>query len=384
MPDAAIPITQTAVKQFTRQYLSAVGCSIDADGERWHVSVSEAAETDVVSGDVTLLCTRDAEDADDEGVPLHPESDLFQRLLTEATDRTPVGRQTIGTATDNVDIPPWLSGGAVEVADAEFFPIYDRTAVVFLFQVSIETVSEYQREFLQPVAVDTRSQKSLPGLEKTFLDVTSLGSSLDTADQVTVSSGEVSTLLETSQGIIEDRIQPEIDETLQDASRAADVEVEEFRQLQEQRIEELEVERESISEKIDELSERADDADADKRVEILKERKERNATYEELEEELAELRRRRDQGFPEKQREIRNRHALDVRISPLTATEVVYEQGEVEVELGDGQQTCTVTVGYGSGVGLTEDVLCVNCAEPLSEQRPVQHLRTGPLCEDCS
>lgn len=384
MTDAAIPITQTAVEQFTQQYLSTVGCRIDIDGEQWQVTAPETAETDVISGDVTLLCTRDVEDADGEGTPLHPESDVFHRLLTEASDRTPVGRLTIDAAADGLALPAWLSAGNVEVAEAEFYPVYDRTAVVFLFEVSIETVSEYQRELLQPVAVDARSEEPLPGLEATFLDETSLGADHDDATAVRTDPADVSSVLETSQEIVEERIQPEIDATLEDASRAADVEVEEFRQLQEQRIEELEAERESLSAEIEELSDRADDAGADERIDVLKERKELNAAYDEIEEELSDLRRRREQGFPEKQREIRSRHALDVRVSPVTATEVVYEQGEVEVELVDGQQSCTVTVGYGAGVGPTEDVQCSRCAEPFSEQRPVHHVQNGLVCTECS
>jgi len=383
MTDAAIPITQTAVEQFTRQYLSAVGCRIDADGERWDITVPETTETDVVSGNLTLWCTRDVEN-DDGGIPLHSESDFFQRLLTEAQDRTLTGRLKLDAEAGDVDMPSWLSGGAVEVADVEFFPVYDRTAVVFLFEVSIETVSEYQREFLQPVAVDTRSQEPLAGLEKRFLDVTSLGTEFEGASQVKTDPDEISTLLEASQDIVENRIQPEIDETLDDASRVADVEVEEFRQLQEQRIEELEAERETLTEQIEELSSQADDADADERITILKERRELNAERENIEDELSDLRRRRDQGFPEKQREIRNRHALNVRVSPVTVTEIVYEQGEAEVKLVDGQQSSTLTVGYGSGVGLTEDVTCAGCEESLGEHRPVQHVQNGPRCEECS
>ena len=104
---------------------------------------------------------------------------------------------------------------------------------------------------------------------------------------------------------------------------------------------------------------------------------------EDVDSELDELRHQREQGYPEKQKGIRERHALEVLISPLTVTQVEYERGEIEVGLEDGKVARSLTLGYGNGVGITEELECEFCNQTLGEQNPLRSIKEGLRCEDC-
>ena len=382
MTDAAVSVTQSAVERFTERYLSSIGCGIEMRDDRWVITVPESVDTTLSDGDFTLTLT-DTPDEEGSAKPLHPESALFQQILSEACERCPTGELSIETDDTDVEIPTWLQESDVEVEDATFTPYYDRTAVVFLFQVSIETVSEYQRELLRAIAIDPRSGEHLPKLEEVFLRLTSLEVNSTTRNQSELTKSDVQSLLDTARNQLIDRIQALIDEIHDEASRAADAEVEEFRKMQQQRIDELKKTHSNLSSKIDGLGETINSGEEDERVQALKERKELKSKYEEIDTKLGELRERRDQGFPEKQQEIRERHALDIRTTPLTVTQVEYERGEVELSLLEDGRNQTVTVGYGSGIGITEKVQCSSCDRCLSEQNPLQTIRDGLQCVKC-
>lgn len=381
MTDAAVPVTQSAVETFTERYLRTLGCDIDKQGNRWKINVPDEVGSELLTESLTLVC---GDDVDDESAePLYPESPFFQTLLTEASERTPSGKIAFQTEETDIQIPDWLRASEVEVRNTDFTPYYDRTAIVVLFQVSIETVSEYQSEFLRAVAVDTRSEDHLPALEQTFLEITSPDTEALISDQADITPSDVQPLLETAREQVVERVQDTIDEIHQEASRAADAEVEEFRQMQQQRIQELEAQQSNLSEKIDDLSGRIRSSDEDERVDALKERKELKTEYEDVDAELNDLRQRRNKGFPDRQREIRTRHALDVRVKPLTLTEVEYERGEIELELADEGRAHTMTVGYGSGVGVTEAEQCASCGNTFSQRRYLETISDGLRCSDC-
>ncbi|MFC5134015.1 MULTISPECIES: hypothetical protein [Haloferacaceae] len=382
MPDASIPVTRSAVEQFTERYLRSLGCSIERSDEHWVVSVPEDTDAGISHGKHTLVRGEGAPDDDDDGTKrLHPESAFFQRLLREAGERSPTGKLSIESNSD-IETPEWIHNGGVGVQNVEFTPYYDRTAVVVLFRVGIETVSEYQREFLRAVAVDARSGDHLPELADSFLELTSIESSEVSGGYAQLGRTEVEPLLDTARELVLDGLQDRLDEIHREASRAADSEVEEYRRLQEQRIEELLEEHSDLSSKISDLSEQINTGDEGSRVQALRERKELKSEYEELDETLNELRERRDGGFPERQREIRERHALDVRVTPLTLTEIEYERGEVDFKLRDGDTSRTVTLGYGSGV--TETVRCASCDRVLSEHNPLRSISNGLECQICA
>lgn len=383
MTDAAIPLTQSAVEQFAEDYLQAIGCTIEKKEEEWEVGVPQETDSEVLTEDVTLVCAHEDNESNGSVKHLHPESQFFQELLTEASKRTPAGKITLPSERTGVDPPAWLRGSDVAVEEMEFTPYYDRSAVVILFRVAIETVSEYQREFLRAIALDIRSQEPVRRLEETFLNVTSVGGNTTADTRPSVERSKAESLLDEARSRVVDRVQNLVDEIHDEASRAADAEVEEFRQMQLQLIQELEERRSNLSEKIDELGELINADQQSKRVEALKERKALKAEYEDVDEELEYLQQRRDQGFPERQREIRDRHSLEVRISPLALTEIEYESGEVEIQLNEENTTRTVTVGYGSGAGVTEAVQCSSCGQELTEKNPLWTIKGGLRCNKC-
>jgi hypothetical protein len=384
MTDASIPVTQSAVEQFTERYLRSLGCSIERSDEHWVVSVPEDTGTGISHGEHTLVRGAGSPDDDDDSTKrLHPESAFFQRLLREAGERSPTGKLSIESDSD-IETPGWIHDGGVEVQNVQFTPYYDRTAVVVLFRVGIETVSEYQQEFLRVVAVDARSEEHLPRLAESFLELTSVESNEASRGNAQLTQTKAGPLLDAARELVLDGLQDRLDEIHREASRAADSEVEEYRQMQQQRIEELQEEHSNLSSKINDLSEQINTGDEDSRVQALRERKELKSEYEELDETLNELRERRDSGFPERQREIRERHALDVQVTPLTLTEIEYERGEVDFNLSDGSTSRTITLGYGSGIGVTETVRCATCDRALSEHNPLQMISNGLECQSCA
>ena len=381
MTDAAVPVTQSAVETFTEQYLQSLGCTIDKQGNEWTVIPPNEVNSELLSESVTLVC---GDDVDDESAEeLHPESPFFQTLLSDASERTPTGKISLETDDTDVQIPVWLQESDIEARSAEFTPYYDRTALVVLFRVSIETVSEYQTELLRAVAIDTRSEEFLPTLEETFLQNVSPDDEPSASESMDMQAVDIQPLLDTASEQIVDRVQETIDDIHQEASRAADAEVEEFRQMQQQRIQALQEQLSHLSSRIDDLSDQINSSDEGERVEALKERKELKTKHEDIEAELEDLRQRRDQGFPERQSKIRERHALDVQIKPLTITEVEYERGELEIVVTTERNTWDFTVGYGTGVGITETIDCSTCGEEFTEANLVRNIAAGLICVDC-
>lgn len=384
MTDAALPVTQSAVERFTERYLESLGSTIEKQGDEWEVTIPDTENTGLPAGTISLL-TGDDTDESASGEPLHPESEFFQRILREASERSPTGKLTIETDQADVEVPHWLEEGGVEVRGTRFTPYYDRTAVVVLFQVSIETVSEYQQELLRAIAIDTRSEERIPQLEETFLQRTSGTTDMPSTEaQPSFSEADVRSPLGIAQNRLMETVETKIDEVHSEASRAADAEVEEYRKLQQQRIQELEEQRSRLSSKIDELSEAINGSNQEDRVKALKKRKEVKAEYKEVSSELNELREQRDQGFPQKQSEIRKRHALDVQVAPLTMTQVEYERGEVAIDLAEDGMSQTVTLGYGSGIGVTESVQCSYCDRELTTENTLQSIGDSLRCRECS
>jgi len=384
MTDAAISVTQSVVERFTDQYLRSLGCSIEKHDDRWDVVVPDEVDTELATGNITLVCGDEETSDKDNEEPLHPDSQFFQQILTEASKQAPTGKISIDTERAEIQIPGWIQEGNIEVSETGFTPYYDRTALVTLFQVGIETVSEYQSELLRAIAVDMRTEESLPKLEKTFLRLTSMADDAVESTQSDLEKAGVQPLLATAREQLVDRIQATVNEIHQEASRAADAEVEEYRQMQQQRLQEIEETHSNLSSKIDELGKSISSSEQTERVQALKKRKQLKSEYDEIDTELTNLRNRRDHGFPERQQEIRERHALDVRVTPLTVTQVEYERGEIELELIEGEISRTITIGYGSGVGVTEEIQCSSCNQVFTRQNPVQSIKDGFRCTVCT
>lgn len=384
MTDAALPVAQSAVNQFTEHYLSSIGCTVDKEGDRWEVTVPDEAETQLQTGRIVLRIGEAVSESVEGEEPLHPESSFFQKIITEASGRAPVGTIRVESENAKIEMPPWLPDHGVNVMDTKFTPYYDRTAAVILYRISIETVSEYQTDLLRAIAVDVRTMDPLPTLEETFLGMTSPGDETTDTKPFGIEKEQANQIVTHARERVVERVQPRIDEIHQEASRAADAELEEYRQMQQQRIEELDGRLSNLSTRIDGLSESIQDGSGQKeRVQSLKKRKELKSEYEAVESDLEEIRRQREQGFPEKQREIRGRHALEVVVTPLTITQVEYERGEIEFELADETTTRSLTVGYGCGIGVTDDIHCDVCERLLTQQNPLLTVKKGFQCARC-
>ncbi|CCQ37078.1 uncharacterized protein Nmlp_2928 [Natronomonas moolapensis 8.8.11] len=384
MTDAAIPITQSAVEQFTEQYLSSLGSTIEKHGNRWEVTVPDDVTTDLPSDRFVLLCDDAATELDKNERHLHPESSFFQELLADASERQPTGKVAIGSEDTQIEIPAWLQENNISVNDTTFTPYYDRSAIAILYRISIETVSEYQSELLRVTAIDIRSKERLPKLEETFLESTLPTESQIESQPVDIDKSTANELIAQSREQIVERVQPKIDEIHREASRAADAEIEEYRQMQKQRIEELEEKKARVSNRIEDLSESIQQGgDEGDRIEALQKRKELKSECEDLDSELEELRHQRERGYPKKQKKIRERHALEVVVSPLTITQVEYEQGEIEIELEEGMVTRSLTLGYGDGVGITEELECEFCNQAVGEHNSLRTIQDGLQCSQC-
>ncbi|MFC6613765.1 hypothetical protein ACFQAS_02115 [Halopenitus salinus] len=382
MTDAAVPVTQSTVESFTARYLRSLGCQIDIRDNEWQVTIPEDVETNLPKGQHNLLCDT-VKDLDETHALLNPESSFFQSVLDDASDRVPLGSIKIGSADTEIITPDWLEDGPVSVSEIDFTPYYDRRALVILFQVSVETVSEYQQEFLRSIGIDVRSNEILPNIDETFLTLTHSEATTLTSGEFTVEPTQAERLVDVSRNSVLTDIQPQIDEIHEEASRAADAELEEYRQLQRQREDEFETKITRLRSKIEDLNESVENKNQTERVEALKERREHKSKLEEVEAELKELHRRREHGYPDQQQEIRERHGLEVVVTPVTITQVEYERGDAEFDLTDRNSTVSLTVGYGSGVGVTEEIDCDTCNQSLSEENPLWSITNGIQCGSC-
>jgi DNA repair exonuclease SbcCD ATPase subunit len=384
MTDAAVSVTQSAVEHFTEQYLRSLDCSIAKDGDRWEVTVPENAATALPPGKIVLICGDQDTQLEANQEELYPQSSFFQELLVESSESHLIGEVSVDLDTE-IELPPWLKTGGIKVKSTKFTPYYDRNAVILLYRVSIETVSEYQRELLQAVALDERTLNPLPALENEFLQQTSPGTEVVTSRTIEVDENRITDLVDETRERVVDRLHDEITEIHQEASRAADAELEEYRQMQEQRLEELEGKLSTLTANIDKLSNTLETgSSSENRVEKLKERKQLRAEKDDIESELQDLQQQREQGFPEKQREIRDRHDLEAVVTPLTVSKVDYERGELEIELLENNTTRSMTVGYGEGIGIADEIQCEHCGEFLSKGRPLHTIKTGFVCKHCA
>jgi len=384
MTDASLSVTQARVERFAKTYFEMSGCSVQEQEDEIVVTVLETATTDLLdTGTTTLVCSSDPECIGNE-LALHPESETFQGLLREAADEAPTGRVELIDTDAEILLPDWLVESEVSVASTQFMPYYDRTAVVGLFRIGIETVSEYQTDILRIGAVDANSMAELPALTDRLLAHSAPDSAPIETATTTLNESTVREAVDTLGEYLIEQVQPTIVEIQEGATRAAGAELDEYGQLQDQRIEELEAEISAVSDKIEKLSTAVEETESQaERLETLQERKDLKTKRDRLQNELAKLTEARSAGFPEKRREIGNRHSLEVVIEPLIMTELQYEQGELEVTIVDSNNRTSVRVGYGNGVGVTESMACSRCGSTLSGDNPLRLDGETICCKSC-
>lgn len=384
MTDAALAVTERAVERFTEAYLTSLGANIRKDGRRWTVSLPDDADTELELDEAVLEVARDPDEVAEEALAVAPESRFVERLLDEAADRTPLGALALTGEQIELQLPSWITSGPVDVTSHSFTPYYDRRAVCALFHVGIETVSEYQNEELRAVAVDLDNHELRPRLAETVLELTESDESPDLDEGTLPDERTLKDALEASRNYVEEEIGPSVRQLRERATRAAEVEFDEYREFVRQRRDEIQDDVAHLTERVEEVTETIETASeqAD-RVSALRERKELQSELDSLRSELEDLTEEIEAGCPEKRREIRDRHALSVRIRPVTATSVTYERGKLELSLRTPGQSATVSYAYAVGAGVMETPECERCGQQLTADNPLTLDGTETVGTDC-
>lgn len=384
MTDAALPITERAVEEFAEAYLTSLGADIRMDGRRWILSVPEDAETDLELDGAVVQIANDPNEVDEDTQLLAPESRLFEQLVDEAAERTPVGSLYLTHEQREIRLPPWITAGPVDIVDQSFTPYYDRQALCFLFHVGIETVSEYQREELQAITVDLNEQEIRPRLTQTYLEITEGSWNAAGDEEVTIETDRIEETLNLARSGIEDEIEPVVRDTRERATRAAEVELDEYRQFAHDRKDELEEKLASLADRIEEVNETIEfTSEQRERIEALQKRKELRADVENLRSEVDDLAAQIREGFPQKWRGIRDRHALTVRIRPVSATQISYERGDIDWTVSMAGRERSSTYAYAVGTGVLDDQHCESCGAPLSEENPLMLQGSSLIGQKC-
>ena len=375
MTDAALPVTERVVERFVESYLVSLGAEIHKYDHSWSVTLPNDAETDLELDGESLVVGTDPDEVSDEALVIAPESEFIDRVLEEAASRTPVG--SLALTGENIDlrkrIPRWITAGSAEVIEVSFTPYYDRRALCLLFHIGIETVSRFQTEELRAVAVDLNSYESQPPLAETYLELSESDvTQTRLEDGLSLNENVIMDALDVAREYAEQYISPTVREIREQATRAAAVEIEEYQEFVSQRRRELDEEIARREERIAEVSQTIDDAtDQGKRIEALRTRKQLRDERNELQAERAEIIDEIESGFPERRREIQNRHALTVRIQPVTLTIISYERGDIGYCLDIDDRRITASYAYAVGLGVMEDVTCNQCEQPLSDENPL-------------
>ncbi len=383
MTDATLLVTQRAVEQFTESYLASLGAEIEKNGRRWSVKLPDGADTNLELDGSVLEIVDEPSDVDEGTLAIAPESPFVERMLKEAADRTPVGSLSLTDDDVKTRLPPWLTDGSVDVVDRAFTPYYDRRAVCTLFHAGIETVSEYQREKLHAIAIDLNDHEVRPRLAETYLELAN-DEQRELNDGRGIGEQALADALDAAQTALENELATTVQETRERATRAVEVELDEYRQYARQRRDELADDIDNLTTRIEEVSETIDTAtEQEERVEALRKRKDLQIELDDLRAKLDDLITQIESEFPEKRREIRERHALTVRLQPVAATAVSYERGDLELTLRVGETTLSRSYGYAVGTGVMEEATCEQCGEQLTAENPLTIDAHRAVGEDC-
>jgi formylmethanofuran dehydrogenase subunit E len=78
-----------------------------------------------------------------------------------------------------------------------------------------------------------------------------------------------------------------------------------------------------------------------------------------------------------------DRHALTVRLRPVTLTAISYERGDLALSHQGSNETTSIAVAYAVGIGVIDERRCERCDEPLAEDNPLMldgELLVGSVC----
>lgn len=384
-------MTQSALEAITYEYLKGLGGTIQEEGNRWHVSLPAHVDVDFTDHHEFEIVLGNEEKEDDRSSNvLSPTSEFTQQVLEETAERAPVGQIAL---TDRVidgdyQYPSWLTASDVEVDETTFSPYYDKTAICLFTKVEIETVSEYQTQFLEAVTVDVESKERLPRISGFLLSdfyspKASPPNGGSEVEEISVASDKLTDAIAVGQELAVDGAGNEIAEIRESASIAANSEFEEYRQFQEQRITELQNKISSLSNRIQTSAVDVDRAQfQQQRIAALEKRRGVKEQKETSENELAEILQKKESGYEWKRSEISERHAIEVRIKPVAFTLVMYERGELKLSLRDATPT-PLQIPYTIGIGATGENSCRNCQESLSEDNSICVESAELKCRSC-
>lgn len=369
MTDLALPVTEQAVSRFVTDYPESLGATINKDERRWTISMPANPATELSFDDTVVNLAADPAEVDDDTVALAPGSDLFERIVDDAVNREPLGSATLTGDDVEFDSPNWVASDSVEVTNQQFTPYYDRNALCVLFHVGVETVSEYQREMIRPGAVDLTDHEQRPQLAHSYLELTEQSGSALSGGSCEPSDSEFTEALTACREMVTTKLDPEIQEIREKATRTATAEIEEYRQYLQQRQEELKNEKQKLAEQIDELSKATEStSERTERLKRLRKRKELRSDLTDLRDELDEVRDRLNRGMPKKCTAVRDRHALTVRVRPVTSTVITYERGDMEFSIQTDSRSATLTCDYAVGIGTLSQPTCEQCGTALDSQ----------------
>lgn len=366
MPEASLEVTQAAVEAFAESYLQTLGATIGKQDDIWDVSLPDDHPLSVEAASITIGAGPRLED-DDADVLLTPESGFFHELLETAPTAAPIGSAVFTTDTAPVTSPSWLDSNRYETT---FYPLYDREAVCLWLRASVETVSEYETEYLHAIGVDGQTGEVMPGLATGLLNNVDRVIVDDDVDDEAPDPSAFQSEIESAREAAESELQPKLEELQDKASTAAAEELDRYQQLRKQELQEIDERLSTIESQLADVSDTIEAAsDRQERVEALTRREELTEEQAELEANRGEIRAEIDAGFPEKRAEIRDRHAVRVSIEPVALTEITYERGDLEVQ-DTRSDSSPVTLPAAPGIGLLESAVCESCGTDLSEANP--------------
>ncbi|WP_458210329.1 hypothetical protein [Haladaptatus sp. NG-SE-30] len=392
MTDARLAVTQSELEAAIREYLKGLGGSIQADGNRWYVNLPAHVDVGFSDSSEFEIALLSDENAENESVALlTPESEFTQKILEEAADMAMIGRVELTSDVVNGDYqhPAWIAESNAEVTDVKFNPYYDKVAICAFVRVGVETVSKFQTQFLEAVSVDLDSEEHLPKITdlligEYFRPKAAPPNELSEGSEISVSAEKLAAVINVGQKLAVEEVQGDIDDLRQSASKSATSEFEEYQQLQEQRITELQSEITSISDRIQNVATDVEDAKSQhQRVEVLEKRRELKEAKSKAEEELTEILGEKERGYSQRKHEIYDRHAIEVKTTPVAITLVTYERGEIEYTVRESGKTTSVRAPYAIGVGVTDEVSCNTCHATLTETNPVSIVPDGVGCHSC-
>jgi hypothetical protein len=386
MTDAAMPVDDQTLRMVAHRFLTDAGIEIEQNEHRWHVTVPAHVKLEAIGEDEFDLVFDAEHQATDGARVLTPESEFGQQLLETISRSEPVSWITLTEAEiDGYQYPTWLQESEITVESTEFEPYYDRQAVCALVRVSVETVSEYETAFLEAVAVDITSDDVLKNLSDTILrtvfDIDGNPSVESTTNRADVGSEP----LRVAQKAAVNQVDQKLAHIKRRASQAARDEFQEYRNLREQRLEELRSEIESINKRLERLGGKIDNTSSSAdRMELLEERKELHSKREELEAKHEEIRTEQKSGFSGQRAVIYDRHEIEVQSEVVTATGVSYERGELVLAVHDGADNMDLRVPYGIGVGVTEQIKCHSCGSVLEKTISPSIIGDKLCCGSCA